>query len=68
MLGGLGCDAVGVTTTTERTAGTATAAEMVSTSIASTTSSRAAAENIGASRVLAAVSRFTAITTPTSAR
>ncbi len=39
---------------------------MVSINIASTTLSRVAAENTGASRVLAAVSRFTAITSPTS--
>ena len=40
---------------------------MVSTSMASTTLSRVAAENTGASRVLAAASRFTAMTSPTSA-
>ncbi len=40
---------------------------MVSINIASTTPSRVAAEKTGASRVLAAVSRLTAITSPTSA-
>ena len=46
---------------------TADAAVMVSMSMASTTLSRVVAEKTGASLVLAAVSRFTAITSPTSA-
>jgi hypothetical protein len=46
---------------------TADAAVIVSTSIASTTLSRVGAEKTGASLVLAAVSRFTAITSPMSA-
>ena len=52
---------------TECSADTADAAVMVSISMASTTLSRVAAEKTGASLVLAAVSRFTAITSPTSA-
>ena len=57
----------GVTTVIERTAGTADAALMVSTSIASTTfSRRRAPRRPGASRVLAAPSRLTAMISPTS--
>ena len=54
----------GVTTVMACSAATADAALMVSTSMASTTPSRVAAENTGASLVLAAVSRLTAITNP----
>ena len=56
-----------MTTVTERSAGTADAAMMVSISMASTTFSRVAAEKTGASLVLAADNRFTAITSATSA-
>jgi len=56
-----------VTTVTECSAETADAAVMVSMSMASTTLSRVAAEKTGANLVFAAVSRFTAITSPTSA-
>ena len=51
----------------ECSAATADAAVMVSMSMASTTLSRVVAEKTGASLVLAAVSRLTAITSPTSA-
>ncbi len=56
-----------MTTVTDRSAATASAALMVSTIMASTTASLVAAENTGASRVLAAASRLTAITSPMSA-
>ena len=49
------------------TADTVDAAVTVSINMASTTPSRVAAEKTGASLVLAAASRFTAITSPTSA-
>ena len=56
----------GVTTVMRRTELTLDAAVRVSTSIANTTLSRVRAEKMGASRVLAAVSRLTATIKPTS--
>ncbi len=56
---------VDVTVEYSGSARTAVAAAMVSSSMASTTPPRIAGENAGASRVLAAVSRLTAITTLT---
>jgi hypothetical protein len=56
----------GVTTVMRQTELTLDAAVRVSTSMANTTLSRLGAEKIGANRVLAAVSRFTATIKPTS--
>lgn len=56
----------GVTTVIEATSASWAAATMVSMSMASTTTSRVPAENTGANRVLAALSRLTAMTSATA--
>lgn len=61
--GGRG-DLVRVTTVTVLTDRTCSAAEMVSSSMASTSCSRHSADNTGASRVLAALSCLTAMISP----